>query len=107
MPGMVAGEVQNGLVEPALELSPFLWRVPGCPDVGECFLHDLLRLRPVMHGRHGETEGVLLQLHYQGFEPWPIVRFQSVLPFGNTPAQRPRGLDVTSYLEERALLQFQ
>src|ERR1700737_5269267 len=107
MTGGVAGKVQNSLVEPALELRPFLRRVPGYPDVGEGFLHDLLRLVPVMHERHCETEGVVLQLHYQGFEPRPIVRFQSALPFRNPTAQRPSGLDVTTDLEQSSLLQFQ
>src|SRR6202048_4571794 len=107
MAGLVAGEVQDGLVQPALELRPFLRRIPGCPDVGEGFLHDLLRLLPIMYERHRETKGVVLQLHYQGFEPRPIVRFQSVLPFRNPTAQRPSGAGVTSNLEEGALLQLE
>ena len=69
--------------------------------------HDLFRLFPVMHERHRETKGIVFQLHYQGLEPRPIVRFQSVLPFGNPTAQRPTGLDVTGKLEQRSLLQFQ
>src|ERR1700694_4067684 len=107
MAGLVAGEVQDGLVEPALEFTPLLWSVAGCPDVGEGLLHDLFRLLPVMHERHGETKGVVLQLHYQGFEPRPIVRFQSALPFRNPTAQRPSGPGVTTNLEKGALLQLQ
>src|ERR1700687_580172 len=106
MPGLIASEVQDRLVQPPLEFSPFLRRVPGCPDVGEGLLHDLFRLLPVMHERHGETKGVVLQLHYQGFEPRPIVRFQSALPFRNPTAQRPSGPGVTTNLEEGALLQL-
>src|ERR1700681_1543272 len=107
MPGLIAGEGEDGLVKPALEFSPILRRVAGCPNVGEGLLHEVLRLLPVMHERHGETKGVVLQLHYQGFEPRPIVRFQSVLPFRNPTAQRPSGAGVTSNLEEGALLQLE
>jgi hypothetical protein len=60
-----------------------------------------------MHKGHGETEGAVLQFPYKGFEPRPIVRLQSVLPFGNSPAQRSSGLDVTTTSEQGAFLQLQ
>src|SRR6202165_2235258 len=107
MPGLVAGEVQDGPIEPAFEFASLLGGVLRWPAIRKGLLHDLFRLLPVMHERHGETEGVVLQLHYEGFEPWPIVRFQSVLPFRNPTAQRPSGPGVTTNSEEGALLQLQ
>src|SRR5260370_22825381 len=88
--GVVAGQVKDGVVQPAFECRPVRRRVRRSPDTRKRFLQQLLGELSIMDKCHGETKSVVFQLPNQGFKPGAVARLQIVLPAWNFTRQNVR-----------------